>query len=65
MKNFEDAIKFIAMGLTLGFSLVVYANSSFATKYQIESLRNTQQYIIDLVLKRLDRIEAKIDKIDK
>ena len=63
MKDVQDVIKFIVMGLTIGFSLISYGHTTFGTKTQIMDIKVTQRYIIDLLSKRLDRIEKKIDEL--
>ena len=52
MNNIKLAMYFITLGLTLGFTLIVYAHGTFTTKD-----------ISTLILNRLDRIEAKIDNL--
>lgn len=53
-----------AIGLiVIGASLVVYAEARFATKDQITDVKQTQERFDDILLKRLDRIENKIDKL--
>ena len=59
MDNIKTAIGFIAIGATL----VVYAEARFATKGQIDDVRQTQERFDDILLKRLDRIENKIDRL--
>ena len=52
MNNIKLTVYFIGVGLTLGFTLIVYAHGTFTTKE-----------ISQIILDRLDRIEAKIDKL--
>ncbi|MCT4641598.1 MAG: hypothetical protein N4A33_04820 [Bacteriovoracaceae bacterium] len=61
MNKINEAIKLISVGLAIGFSLIVYANNNFATKNEVKELKGSQMFVNGLIIKRLDRIENKID----
>ena len=63
MQNYKDVIYLIGMGLTMGFGLVVYAHSNFTTKEDVNRLEKTQTFKDDMIIKRLDRIESKLDRV--
>jgi len=64
-KNVEFAVWLIGTGLILGTSLVVYAHSNFATKEAIIELKESRNRELDDIKSSLQRIENKIDSIEK
>ena len=76
MKNIQAAIGLIGAGLTLGFTLVIYAHANFSTqdyvkrveentKESLNSHINAQKDKEQLIINQLNRIESKIDRIVK
>lgn len=65
MNAIRDVIFLIGVGLTLAFSLIVYAHSNFATKGTVQRIEKYQSEKEGAIIKRLDRIESKIDRIRK
>lgn len=61
MNNIKLAIYFISTGIVLGFTLIVYAHSNFATKQMMNDLRLNRDRELDKTDSRLDRIEHKLD----
>ena len=49
--------------LGLGMALVAYAHANFATKGEIREGKEAQLRENDAIIKRLDRIEAKLDRV--
>lgn len=63
MENIKNTIYFIAIGLTIGFTLIVYAHGNFATKDTVQRIEQSQKDKEGLIIKRLDRIESKVDRL--
>ena len=63
MKNVQLGIYLIGLGISLAFTLIVYAHSNFATKDTINRIEKHQKSKDDAIIKRLDKIDMKIDKI--
>ena len=63
MNNIKTAIFFMGTGLTLGFTLIVYAHANFTTKETVARIESTQVLKDNLIINRLDRIESKIDNL--
>ena len=63
MTNIKNVIYFIGVGLTIGFTLVVYAHSNFATKETVRRIEQSQKDKDNIIIKRLDRMELKLDKL--
>ena len=63
MKNIKLAIYFITTGVSLGFTLVIYAHSNFATKDMLDRYKISRDREVDKTDARLDRIESKIDRL--
>ena len=63
MTNIKNVIYFIGVGLTIGFTLVVYAHSNFATKETVRRIEQSQKEKDNIIIKRLDRMELKLDKL--
>lgn len=51
--------------IAAGCSLVIYAETRFATVGQVREVKQNQERFDDILINRLDRIEDKIDKLGK
>ena len=56
-------IKYALYLLGLGMALVAYAHANFATKGEIREGKEAQLRENDAIIKRLDRIESKLDRV--
>ena len=56
-------IKYALYLLALGMALVAYAHANFATKGEIREGKEAQLRENDTIIKRLDRIESKLDRV--
>lgn len=65
MRDYKDVIYLIGVGVTLAFGLIVYAHANFTTKEAIDRLEKMQEFKNDIIIKRLDRIESKLDRLSK
>lgn len=63
MTNIKNVVYFIGVGITLGFTLIIYAHANFATKDTLQRIEQSQRDKEGLIIKRLDRIELKLDKL--
>lgn len=63
MKRIKDAITLITIGLTLAFTVLVYAHTNFASKGTVKRIESFQERTDETIIKRLDRIDQKLDKI--
>lgn len=63
MQNIKFTIHLITIGLTIGFGLIVYAHANFTTKETVNRIEKTQLEKDNLILRRLDRMESKIDRL--
>ena len=63
MKNVQLAIYLIGLGISLAFTLIVYAHANFTTKETVTRIEQYQKNKDDAIIKRLDKIDSKIDKI--
>tara|TARA_R110000868_G_C10972548_1_gene770411 strand:- start:5742 stop:5942 length:201 start_codon:yes stop_codon:yes gene_type:complete len=63
MNELKSVIFFIGVGLTIGFSLIVYAHANFSTKETTDRIEQYQKRGRDQVIKRLDRMNSKLDKL--
>lgn len=63
MNSIRVAMFFIGSGLTLGFTLIVYAHTTFSTKSMVNLIKDNGDREKETIVKRLDRIESKIDKL--
>jgi hypothetical protein len=62
-KTIKDVIFYIASGLSLGFTLIVYAHSQFSTKDMVKRIEQVQDSNEVLLEKRLEKIENKLDSL--
>lgn len=63
--DYKEVIYLITIGLTMGFGLVVYAHANFTTKEAVIRLEEMQEYKNERILRKLDKIEAKLDSLIK
>ncbi len=63
MNNIKLAMTLIGTGLSLAFTLMVYGHGNFATKNTVNRIEQYQKDKDNAIIKRLDNIDRKIDKI--
>lgn len=63
MIRMKDVVYYITAGLALAFTLIAYAHNNFSTKSSLNTLRAGQERREDIIIRRLDRIENKLDKV--
>lgn len=61
--DYKDVIYLIATGCGITFTLIVYAHANFTTKDMVDRLEKSQETKDVMIIKRLDRIENKLDKL--
>lgn len=63
MNKISFTISLIGSGLLLGTGLVIYAHANFSTKETVNIIKDNQEKRESLIIKKLDQIDRKIDKI--
>lgn len=59
----KNVVYYITSGIILAFTLIAYAHSNFSTKGAVNMLRQSQERREDIIIRRLDRIENKLDTV--
>lgn len=59
----KDVAYYVSAGLALAFTLIAYAHNNFSTKDSVRTLSQSQERREDIIIRRLDRIENKLDKV--
>lgn len=65
MQNIKTTITLMGAGLTLGFSLVVYAHSNFATKETVKIIKDNQSENQHLIREDIREMKKDIKEILK
>ena len=59
----KDVVYYLGAGIALAFTLIVYAHSEFSTKDMVRNMKQSQERREDIIIRRLDRIENKLDRV--
>lgn len=65
MKNIKTSIALIGVGISLGFSLIVYAHANFATKETLKLVKNNQLEHQVIIREDIKEIKTDIKEILK
>lgn len=61
----EEFVRFFVFAIGLGMILTVYAHSNFATKKELDDLKNDITRTIDSMSSTLDKIDGRVYDIHK